>query len=558
MKYSALIWVKTTINDNLKETLNVLKQFIESPDDNSSLQPSLLWLHEMHGVLEILQLKTAAMLVHELKLTIKSIIEGTLEQNESTHEILMRTLIQLPNYLDYLAIVQRDIPLALMPLLNDLRSLRQEQPLVNYHLFTPDLSLTMPHQKPVHLSDEKLKNYMQKMRVAYQKGLATIVKNPQKPAEGLKFIHTIMQRLQQATGTAPVTTAWWITGALIEALQDKGLDINKSNFNLLKQLDNLIHQIAQHGNAVLYVEVPPVLLTQLLYFVAQSHSKGQEVSAIINIFQLNDYFPSQETLVAIRNKFSGPDIKLMETVVSLLNEDFVRIQETLDIFNRSDNPSVDELNPLISKLREIAHVLELIGLQHESHAMLAQVKIINEVNESNQKMEFAKVLDMAKTLLSIYATVDMLALKGMHSRQYLSSHSETEFSETRQFHDMLTTVVNEAKKELAQAVESLKHLIENNTRDDALLDVPKHLNLVIGLLTMLSQEQAANLLTQCTQYIEQVFIQEATVPTEETKLQALADVLIGVDIYLDTLAGSPLDAQKIFLVLSAQFSVFSL
>jgi len=80
----------------------------------------------------------------------------------------MRTLIQLPNYLDHLAIVQRDIPLALLPLLNELRAYRSQQPLAANNLFTPDLSITKPHQKAVNLSDEKLKEYMQKMRAAYQ------------------------------------------------------------------------------------------------------------------------------------------------------------------------------------------------------------------------------------------------------------------------------------------------------------------------------------------------------------------------------------------------------
>ena len=354
MKYSALSWVKTTINDNLKETLKALKQFIEFPNETAPLEQCLLLLREMHGALELLQLQTAALLVQDLELTIKSLLAGSIEKNTSTYEILMRTLTHLPNYLDHLAIVQRDIPLALLPLLNELRLLRQEKPLVAYNLFTPDLSVTIPHQKAVNLSDEKLKDYMQKMRVAYQKGLATIVKNPKQPAEGLKFIYTVMQRLQQATGTAHVSKVWWITGGLIEALLQKGLDINKSNFNLLKQLDGLINQVAQHGNAALRADMPTVLLTNLLYFVAQARSKGKQITALKTIFQLNDYFPSENALLTARALFGGPDIELMETVVTLLNEDFVRVQETLDIFNRTDNPSLTELNPLVIRLRDMA------------------------------------------------------------------------------------------------------------------------------------------------------------------------------------------------------------
>jgi len=555
MKYSALTWLKTTIDDNLKQTRQTLEQFVEYPSETTLLEQCILWLHETDGALKVLELKTAVLLVQELELSIKSLQAGKIENNETTYALLMRALIHLPNYLDHLAIVQRDIPLALLPLLNELRAYRSETPLAANHLFTPDLSIAIPHPKTVSLSNDKLKEYMQKMRVAYQKGLATIVKAPKQPTVGLKFIHTVMQRLQQVTGNSPVSKVWWVTEAIVEALLQKGLEINKSIFNLLKQLDTLINQIVQQGNAALRAEPPKTLLTNLLYFAAYARSNGTQITAVKTTFKLNDYVPSESSIAAAKLIFAGPDIELMEQVVTLLKDDFVRVEETLDIFNRADNPSVTELRPLVEKLNHMANTLELLGLTQQSQSMQTQAKLILDISEGVQIPEFSTLLEIANALLKIDAAVDILAVQGVHAKQHLSP--DTEFSHTPQFGIVLKEAVDFATKELAEIIQALVTFLETGIPDDEnLLKVPERLKDVEGFLSISSHERAAQLLIQCHQYIERVFIEESTRPEEE-KLQALADVLIGLELYLDTLAGNPMEAKALLSVISQQLSVIS-
>jgi len=556
MKYSALTWVKATIDESLKQTRQALEQFVEYPSDTAPLQQCVVWLHEIHGALSVLQLQTAALLVQDIELTIKSLLVGKIENNESTYDVLMRALIQLPNYLDNLAIVQRDIPLALLPLLNDLRARRKQPALAANSLFTPDLSVAIPLRGAVSSPDDKLKKYMQQMRTAYQKGLAAIIKNPKQPQEGLKFLYTVMQRLQQATGNAPVSKVWWVTEGIVEALLQKGLALNKALLNILKQLDSLINQAAQHGNAALRAAPPKALLTNLLYFAAQARSKGSRLTAIKTTFQLDDYFPPQSTIAAARLTFSGPDIELMTVVVTLLKDDFARVEETLDIFNRADNPSVTELSPLVALLRDMANTLGLLGLTVQRQSMLAQAALILDITEGRKQPELPTLLSIANALLKISAAVDILAVQGVHAKQRLQQSPDTEFSETPQFGIVLSVVVDEAKTELAQVIQPLVNFIETGTQDDSLLEVPGRLKQVEGFLSTLSHNRAAKLLAQCNKYLEKVFIKEATVPTED-KLKALADVLIGIELYLDTLAGNPMDVEDILDVTRRRLSVLS-
>ncbi|OUD16196.1 hypothetical protein [Thioflexithrix psekupsensis] len=553
MKHAALTWVKTTIDDSLKQTRQALEQFVENPSDTAPLQQGIIWLHEIRGVLNILDLQTAALLVKEVEATIQVLLAGKIANNERTYDVLMQALIQLPNYLDHLAIVQQDIPLALLPQLNSLRELREQPALTANQFFTPDLSLPVPAAKAPNLPDDKLKDYANKMRAAYQKGLMALIKQPKEP-EGIKFIYTVMQRMQQATGQAPVTKIWWVTEGILEALLQKGLDVNNAIVNLLKQIDAIIKQIADHGNAALRVAPPKAVLTNLLYYAAHARSRGKQIAAIKTAFKLDDYAPSEAALQSARLIFAGPDIELMKIVVTLLKDDFARVEETLDIFNRADNPSVTELSPLVGLLKDMANTLGLLGLMVQRKAMLGQAILIKEIVEGKREAHLNALLDIANNLLKIDAALDILGVQGVHARQRLQQSPDTDFSDTPQFDIILNVAVNEAKTELSQVIHPLVTFIDSQNQDEELLEVPNRLKQIQGFLSLMSHADAAVLLAKCGRYIEQVFIRDNTVPPE-TQQKALADVLLSLELYLDTLAGNPMDARDILKLTQQRLNI---
>ncbi|WP_069470170.1 hypothetical protein [Candidatus Marithrix sp. Canyon 246] len=289
MTYVSLTWVKASINDDLKKTRNALQQFFEDQKDES-LQQCLVYLSEIEGAFKITQLQAAATLVEIMKQTIKSF-----DAQKSTYEALIKALIQLSTYLDYLCINKHDKPLALLPLINDLRACNSQPALAANSFFYPNLSVIIPEpEKVVNLSDE----YLQKLRVAYKKGLAAVVKNSQQT--GLEFIATVMQRLQAIN--SPMNKLWWVTEGIVEALLENGLKLNKTIFNLLKQLDAVITSVN---------EPPKKLLTHLLYFVAHAASEGNKITAIKSAFQLNDYVEQPDD-----NFLTVPSLEVIQTAVA--------------------------------------------------------------------------------------------------------------------------------------------------------------------------------------------------------------------------------------------------
>ena len=58
--------------------------------------------------------------------------------------MLMRGMVQLPDYLERVQSGHKDIPIVLLPLLNDLRACRGEKLLTESALFAPDLDVALP------------------------------------------------------------------------------------------------------------------------------------------------------------------------------------------------------------------------------------------------------------------------------------------------------------------------------------------------------------------------------------------------------------------------------
>jgi hypothetical protein len=391
MTYVSLTWVKASINDDLKKTRYALQQFFEDQKDES-LQQCLVYLSEIEGAFKISQLQAAATLIEVMKQTIKSF-----DAKESTYEALIKALIKLSTYLDYLCINQHDKPLALLPLINDLRACNSQPALAANSFFYPNLSVIIPKpEKVVNLSDEKLQEYLQKLRVAYKKGLAAIVKNSQQA--GLEFIATVMQRLQAIN--SPMNKLWWVTEAIVEALLENGLKLNKTIFNLLKQLDAVITSVN---------EPPKKLLTHLLYFVAHASSAGNKITAIKSTFKLNDYVEQPD-----ENILAVPSLEVIQTAVAEIDieADSDQLENIFSLLKISPD--------YVSKSKFVIDILAEQGVyanwNHEPQLKFAANQEIVEVQKSwNQILEQLDANDDENIADQIQTVINILT-KLSHNR----------------------------------------------------------------------------------------------------------------------------------------------
>src|SRR6185436_744860 len=111
------------LNNTLGEARAALETFVEQPENVVLLQRCVTDLHQVQGVLRLLEIFGAALLAEEMEQVTKYLLTPPSQKNQAeTLDALMRAMVQLPSYVERVLAGGRD--LALVPLLNDLRAVR--------------------------------------------------------------------------------------------------------------------------------------------------------------------------------------------------------------------------------------------------------------------------------------------------------------------------------------------------------------------------------------------------------------------------------------------------
>ncbi len=125
-----------------------LEAYAERPDQRVLLEKCADQLHSAHGVLRLVEVYGAALLAEEMEHVTRYLLSSGNDQKRQVDglDALMRAMVQLPTYLERVLSGGRDLALVLLPLLNDLRSVRGSPLLSEGTLLLLNLKSDQPAQ----------------------------------------------------------------------------------------------------------------------------------------------------------------------------------------------------------------------------------------------------------------------------------------------------------------------------------------------------------------------------------------------------------------------------
>ncbi len=126
---TALGWVKPEIDETLRQARIDLEGFAGAPDDASPMNSCISGMHQIFGTLKMLELQAPALVAGEMEQVAVALLGETTSNRDEALAVLMRGMVQLPDYLERLQGGHRDIPIVLLPLINELRAVRGAEPM---------------------------------------------------------------------------------------------------------------------------------------------------------------------------------------------------------------------------------------------------------------------------------------------------------------------------------------------------------------------------------------------------------------------------------------------
>ncbi|WP_313241909.1 Hpt domain-containing protein [Stutzerimonas nitrititolerans] len=529
--YVALEWVKGEIAETLKQARQALEAFVDNPQDSTRMRFCLTYVHQVHGTLQMVEFYGAALLAEEMEQLARALLDGRVASQAEALEVLMQAILQMPTYLDRIQSARRDLPMTLLPLLNDLRAARSEKLLSETSLFVPDMSGRLPALPTEFVAQRQtadLPALLRKLRQMLQVALVGVIRNQDLPTN-LGFMARVFARLEMLCKDAPLGALWQIASGVVEGLASGGVANGTSVRTLLRQVDRELKRLVEQGADGINQAAPDELIKNLLFYVAKAPGQSERIQSLKARYSLDEALPDSSVVNEERAQLAGPDRGAMRSVVAALCEELVRVKDSLDLFVRSDRKALPDLEALQVPLKQIADTLAVLGFGQPRKIVLDQIGVIQALMQGVQTPDDAVLMDMAGALLYVEATLAGM-VGGMNDGRGEESHLPT--TDVAQIHQL---VIREARTGLEQAKDAIIEFIASQWDHQHLVRVPDLLTQSRGGLVMIPLERAAALLDACNRYIQEQLLARQAIPDWQS-LDTLADAITSVEYYLERLS----------------------
>ncbi len=529
--YAALEWVIGEIEDTLKEARQALEAYVEDPKDSTRIRFCLTHIHQVHGTLQMVEFHGASLLAEEMEQLAQALIGDAVSSAAEAHEVLMRSLLQLPIYLDHVKNRRDDHPGVILPLLNDLRAVRKQGYLSETNLFAPDLTPAQHPsgaRHPVTADAQKLKPVLQKLREMYQFAAASVLRGV-KVEENLEYLNKVCTRLESLTAGTRSFPIWNVAAAMTEGLVRDDIELSVAVRGLLRHLARELRVLTEGSPESLNKPVRLSLLKNLLYYVARADDGGERINKIKAAYQLNTALLYGDTSGHTSDKdfISAPDPEAIRSVVVALQDEINSVKHILDI-SLTGQGGLDELAEVLPIVKRIADTLAVLGIGDLRKQIMLQHEALSDICTSGT-LDEDRLMQVAGRIIEIEHRLQAVA-KGAGKNRDLSSVDERGI----EIDQAKSAVLAECQKGLEQAKDAIVEYIASKWDATHLANVSGLMNNIRGGLEMIPLPRPAAIVDTCGRYIQEQLLDAQITPDWQT-LDSLADTIASVDYYLERL-----------------------
>ena len=527
---TTLGWIKPELDETLRLARQEIEAFSQAPGEVEHMRTCAGLLHQVHGTLRMIELYAPAMVAEEMERLALALLHGGIEDREDACAMLMRGAVQLPDYLERLQGGHRDIPIVLLPLLNELRATRGEPGLNESILFAPDLDRPLPQGLPAPEAAAPVFGAASRAQdpavLALRDALAQWPEDGE-PADA-DALATAVDGLLAQVSVEPLRRMLWVAASVAGALRDGALQPTRALRAAFSGVEREARR-ALADNDFNSHEANAEPTRQLLYHVAHSDGGHPALDQLRHTFQLDAQLPSESEIEHARGSLTGRNRALLDTVSAAIKEDLLRVKDVLDLHLRTGQTGVEGLRPQIETLGRVSDTLGMMGLGVARGVVLQQRDAMHAIVAGNKPADEASLLDIAGALLYVDASLDeQVARLGLPDDR---ADADLMAAESRR---VLEVVVREAIANFGDARQAFVAFVETGWEHAELAEIPRLLDEVGGALRILDLDLPSEYLLGIRRYIEVELLQRNRVPNAR-QLDTMADALASIEYYLEAL-----------------------
>ncbi|WP_372523564.1 Hpt domain-containing protein [Sulfuricaulis sp.] len=523
---STLGWVKTEIDETLKQARLALESFAENPSDKTRLRFCVTHLHQVVGTLLMVELDGAAMLAKETEALAEAVINDKAVPDSKVFDVLTRGILTLPDYLARLQYGQLDVPLKHITLINELRAAYNAPPISELELFSPDLTVRPPPaaQPAEKLAESEYRDFAKQLRGTFQPALLDWLRDTSSK-QPLRLIMDVFEQLQAKAGIAVLEQLFWAAAGLLEALIDDGLEVTAERKKLFARLDQQIKKIIDGAEKSVLRHSSESLTNAILWDVAHAKSTGPKVTQLNQAFELEFLLTGGVAEVPATGDLPTPEA--LQSVSTALGKEIEAAQDLMSTFFDPESRGTVSLEPLLESFHKMSGTLDMLNVPLLKALVDELSQVCRAILDNRIANPETVSMSMAEALLMIESSTRDISrsapewkkqieeathrLHALHSPDDAREApvveglevSDGELTES-DYKQLLNVVAGEVSVNLGRIEEALEGFAADTTHVQALDDAPQLLSQILGAMQILGQARAADLVEATKQYIENI------------------------------------------------------
>ncbi|MEW5316352.1 MAG: hypothetical protein WDW38_007731 [Sanguina aurantia] len=443
--------------------------------------------------------------------------------------------MQLPDYLERLSGGHRDVPVVLLPLLNDLRASREQPPLTESAMFHPNLDAFLPANAPAAMSEayaEEHRGELVALRLRFQQQLLGWFRGQNADQQLIGMRETLLSiagRCFHVHGRR----LWWIAAGVLEGLEQGMLKAHAGEIRqLIGKVDRSIRQLIEQGENSLRGSDSDDVARNMLYIVAQATQRSPQMDLLRSTYALDALLPDAGELEHARGSMTGHNRALLDSVSRALKDDLLRVKEALDLFLRQQGGDPEQLSAQSEVLERVGDTLGMLALNVPRRVVIEQRRVLDEIASGLRQPDEETLLDVAGALLYVESSLDDHIESLGSEDSSADTGMATQGLPRSEALGVVTALMHEAITNTGHVKNAIVAFVESGWEHSHLAVAPTLMGEVAGALRMLSAPRPGDLAEGVGRFVADELLTDRRVPSG-VQMDHLADALAALEYYLE-------------------------
>ena len=363
---TVLTWVRPDLDKHLHQIRTQIEHIANSAHTANAVDSTAEHLLQLKFTFEALMLQGATLVIEEMITVCVELKNNSIRDRQEAYGSMMDAIVVLPSYLDRLQAGHHDLPILLLPVINELRAAYNANIVSEATLFTPSLDVPLPELETNTIEhapafDEPFPEFTLRMRRQWENALLRWLQQ-QQDIQLLTPLLSVCETLQCRLERMDLRRLWWIASKVIGGLLDGVTDNDMHLRRLFARLHLIIKTLSEGGEQATDVASADALAQALLFHIAQAKAGSASVDQLRELFQLQELVPDRDVLIRARGAVTGRNRELYSSLGAAVRDEFSLVKDALDLELRTSVVRPESREQGHEALLRLQDTLRMMGL----------------------------------------------------------------------------------------------------------------------------------------------------------------------------------------------------